>query len=195
MNTEKKWCVIHTKPKLETKVADLLSKKKIETYCPLTKQAKQSTIIATAATPLFNSYVFVNATEEQYKHIQHTEGVVNFVYWLGKPAVIKEEEIAAVRRYLNESYTLSLEKINVDINGIVRVTAGPVMQQEGDVIEVKEKSLKIHLPTLGYALIAVENNVTEVVKTTVSTFTNLREKSKQLFNNVNYKNLLHANFR
>ena len=29
-------------------------------------------------------------------------GVLNFVYWNGKPAIVKEEEIDTIRKFLNE---------------------------------------------------------------------------------------------
>lgn len=39
-----------------------------------------------------------------------TDGIMNFVYWLGKPAVIKDLEIDMIRRFLNEHTNVSLEK-------------------------------------------------------------------------------------
>ena len=41
MSTEKKWYAVYTRPKWEKKVAELLSRKRIENYCPLNKSIKQ----------------------------------------------------------------------------------------------------------------------------------------------------------
>jgi transcription antitermination factor NusG len=95
--------------------------------------------------------------------IQQTEGVVDFVYWLGAPAVVKEEEIAAIRQYLNNSYTLSLEKTDVNINDAVRITSGALVQQEGSVLEIQNNTIKILLPSLGYAIIAVKTGQIEKI--------------------------------
>ena len=45
---------------------------------------------------------------------------------------------------------VSINKIN--INDVVRVTAGPLMEHEGKVVSFKSKSVKILLPSLGYLM-------------------------------------------
>ena len=195
MNTQKKWYVIYTRSKWEKKVADLLTKKAIENYCPLTKVVKQwADRKKTIEEPLFNSYVFVRANEAEHLFIKQTDGVVNFVYWLGKPAIVKDNEIDVIKKYLNSSYAVSLEKINVNVDDIVRITSGPLMQQEGNVLEVQGKSLKILLPSIGYAIIAVEINHIEVVTTPLKTFTSIKQKSKQLLEIITTNNIFYANF-
>ena len=49
----------------------------------------------TVEEPLFKSYVFVKVSEEDRTAVRMTPGVINFVYLDGKPAIIKEKEIAA----------------------------------------------------------------------------------------------------
>lgn len=174
----------------------MLTKKAIENYCPLSKVVKQwADRKKTIEEPLFNSYVFVRADEAEHLLIKQTDGVVNFVYWLGKPAVVKDNEIDVIKKYLNSSYAVTIEKINVNINDTVRITSGPLMQQEGNVIEVQGKSLKILLPSIGYAIIAIETNHIEVVTTSVETFTNLKSKSKQLLDIITTNNIFYANVR
>jgi len=57
----------------------------------------------------------------------------------------------------------------VNINDTVRVTKGPLMEYEGNVIAVKSTSVKISLPSLGYMMIAeVEKANVEVVKSNSS---------------------------
>src|SRR3954462_11033975 len=98
-----RWYAIYTRPRWEKKVNTLLSEKKIESYCPLNKmRRKWSDRIKTVEEPLFKSYVFVKIEEEERTRVRMTEGVVNFVYWNGKPALIKDREIQTIRRFLNE---------------------------------------------------------------------------------------------
>ena len=60
MFEEKKWFVVYTKSRCEKKVADLLTKKGIENYCPLNRVQKQwSDRKKIILAPLFTSYVFV----------------------------------------------------------------------------------------------------------------------------------------
>ena len=75
----------------------------LESYCPLNKVRKQwSDRIKLVEEPLFKSYVFVHVPEEDQTRVRMVDGVLNYVYWQGKPAVIKEKEIEDIRRFLNE---------------------------------------------------------------------------------------------
>ncbi len=56
----------------------------------------------TVEEPLFKSYVFARVNEEEQIKIRMTAGVMNFVYWQGKPAVIPAREIETIRKFLNE---------------------------------------------------------------------------------------------
>jgi transcription antitermination factor NusG len=155
MNTNQTpdWYVVYTRPRWEKKVAELLSRKDIENYCPLNKVQKQwhdrKKIISE---PLFTSYVFVQASSIQMNAVRETNGIINFVYWLGKPAVIRKEEIEAIRDFVNEYKNIQLEKTRVNINDQVKIVYGPLINMEGRVLEVSNRTVKIYLPSLGYAL-------------------------------------------
>ena len=106
-----KWYAIYTRPRWEKKVNYLLQGKGIESYCPLNKvRRKWSDRIKTIEEPLFKSYVFVKIDEEIRTNVRMTDGVINFVYWNGKPAVIKEREIQTIRRFLDEHENVELVK-------------------------------------------------------------------------------------
>jgi transcription antitermination factor NusG len=166
----KKWYAVYTRPRWEKKVADLLVKKHIENYCPLNRIVRQwADRKKTVLEPLFTSYVFVHTSPEEHLPIKQTDGILNFVYWLGQPAVIRDEEIDAVKQFLNEYQNVTLEKINVNRHDRVRISSGPLMAHEGDVIEVRSKTVKVHLPCLGYAMTAeVEKTNVEIIPITTS---------------------------
>ncbi len=155
MSTQKNWYAVYTRPKWEKKVAELLSKKRIENYCPVYKSVKQwSDRKKTIYEPLFTSYVFVQANESDQLAVRQTDGIMNFVYWLGKPAVIRHDEIEAIRNFLSENQHVHLEKIEVNVNDRVKILDGPFRYMEGNVTELRTKSVKVLLPSLGYALVA-----------------------------------------
>ena len=150
-----KWYAIYTKPRWEKKVNSLLLQKGIEVYCPLNKvRRKWSDRIKTVEEPLFKSYVFVKITDEERTGVRMTSGVVNFVYWNGKPAIIKEKEIQTIKRFLDEYENVEVMRIDVTEGDRVQVTAGPMMDKEGKVLEVKNKTAKVCIDSLGYMLIA-----------------------------------------
>lgn len=155
MNSDKLWYAVYTRPKWEKKVSRQFQKKKIECYCPLNVSIKQwADRKKKVETPLFSSYVFVCASPSEHVPILRTEGVVNFVYWLGRPAVIKEQEIDAIKSFLKEHNDVKLEKYQVNISDKIRVLDGPLIYMEGNVLEVKAHSVKVYLPSIGCALVA-----------------------------------------
>jgi transcription antitermination factor NusG len=161
----KNWYAVYTKPLWEKKVAKLLDRKKIESYCPLAKIQRQwSDRKKVLEIPLFTSYVFVHITEEEKSVVRQTEGILNFVHWLKKPAIIKTEEIILIKRFLNEYGNVKLEKSSVNQNDHIRILNGPLMEREGKVLEIKHKTIKVSLPSLGYILIAeIEKSNVEIL--------------------------------
>jgi len=150
-----KWYAIYTKPRWEKKVHQLLVNKGIESYCPLNKvRRKWSDRMKTVEEPLFKSYVFVKVTDEDRTKVRMTDGVINFVYWNKKPAIIKEKEIQAIKRFLDEHENVEVHPIELKINDRVKVNAGTLMDQEGKVLDVRKKMVKVAIDSLGYILIA-----------------------------------------
>lgn len=165
------WYAVYTRPKWEKKVADLLTKKKVENYCPLNKVARQwSDRKKIVLEPLFTSYVFVHLRESEFSHALETDGIINIVYWLKKPAVIRDNEIEVIKQFLGEHENVQLEKSTVNVNDRVRVLSGPLMSSEGNILEVYHKTVKILLPSLGYNMVAElkKDNLEKVITTSRS---------------------------
>lgn len=133
----------------------LLLEKGFESYCPLNKvRRKWSDRVKIVEEPLFKSYVFVKVNEEHRTAVRMTSGVINFVYWNGKPAVIKEKEINAIKRFLNEYENVEVHPMNLQIHQRVKITTGPLMDQEGEVLSLQRKMVKVAIDSLGYMLVA-----------------------------------------
>lgn len=155
MTNDAVWYAIYTKPRWEKKVADLLARKGVEHYCPLNRVVRQwADRKKTVEEPLFKSYVFVRSTAAELLKVKQTDGVVNLVYWLGKPAVIRDEEIDTIKRFLADHENVQLERTEVSVNDRVRIITGPFLDQQGRVVEVTNKLVKVQLPSLGFALVA-----------------------------------------
>ena len=163
----RKWLAVYTRPRWEKKVNKLLSDKGVENYCPLNKvRRKWSDRVKVVEEPLFKSYVFVKVNDEDRSDVRMTPGVINFVYWQGKPAVIKEKEIGAIKRFLDEYENVEVQPLEVKVHQRVKITTGPLMDQEGQVLEVKHKKAKVAIDSLGYILVAsVEKTKLATVKT------------------------------
>lgn len=155
MNYDKNWLAVYTRPRWEKKVIKLLNSKHIENYCPLNRVVRKwSDRNKVVYEPLISSYVFVHASEAEYVGIKETDGILNLVHWLGKPAIIKCSEIETLKKFLNDYASVNLEKIEVNVNDEVRIIHGPLLAQEGKVVEVQYNYVKVILPSLGYSLSA-----------------------------------------
>jgi transcription antitermination factor NusG len=151
----RKWLAIYSRPRWEKKVNQLLIEKGFESYCPLNKvRRKWSDRVKIVEEPLFKSYVFVKVNEEDRTGVRMTTGVINFVYWEGKPAVIKEKEINAIKRFLNEYENVEVQPMNLQVHQRVKITTGPLMDQEGEVLSLQRKAVKVAIDSLGYVLVA-----------------------------------------
>jgi transcription antitermination factor NusG len=161
------WFALYTKPRWEKKVHALLTEKKIESYCPLNKVRKKwSDRMKTVEEPLFKSYVFARVNEEEQTKVRLTPGVMNFVYWQGKPAVIPAREIETIRKFLNEYENVQAEAIELKEDERVTIRQGLFMDQEAKIIKIEGNRVKVIIESIGYSLIA------SIDKKNLSTLTN-----------------------
>jgi len=133
----------------------LLSEKKVESYCPLNKVRKKwSDRMKTVEEPLFKSYVFARVNEEEQTKVRMTPGVMNFVYWQGKPAIIPAKEIETIRKFLNEYENVMAEPIQLKEDGRVTIRQGLFMDHEAKILKIEGNRVKVVIESIGYTLIA-----------------------------------------
>jgi transcription antitermination factor NusG len=155
-NNIRHWYAIYTRPRWEKKVFGLLVEKGVEAYCPLNKvQKKWSDRLKWVEEPLFKSYVFVKVTEEEMPKVRLVVGVVNYVYWLGKPAIVRDSEIRAIRKFLNEYTNVWVEPMDLRPNEKVRIQSGILMDEEARILRVQGKRVQIVIESLRWSLVAV----------------------------------------
>lgn len=158
MKTEKKWYVIYTKQRCEKKISEALKKRNIENYCPVNKVVHQwADRKKVIDEPLFERYVFVRSTEIEHSLIKQIENVMHIVYWLGKPAVVRDNEIEDLKNFLEKHGQVIVEKIPVRLNDHVKITNGAFNEHSGRITEINNKTVKVSLHSLGYSVSAVVN--------------------------------------
>jgi transcription antitermination factor NusG len=149
------WHAVYTNPRWEKKVAKKIADKGLEVYCPLNKvRRKWSDRYKVVEEPLFKSYVFVRIKEQEQSVIRLVNGVVNFVFSEGKPAIVRDREIELIRKFLKEYQDIRVSPVTLTKGAKVRVTSGVFMDREGIVVDVKSKTVAVLLETLGYELTA-----------------------------------------
>lgn len=149
------WRVLYTKPRNEKKVFDRLVKQGFEVYCPCQKILKHwSDRKKWVEEPLFKSYIFVKAPSDELekRSMLETRGVVRFLYWLGGPACVKQDEIEAIQKFLGEHK--SLEIISFKPGAKLNIKDGALKGMKGVVDYQTEKEIILKVEKLGMSLVA-----------------------------------------
>lgn len=147
------WYVLYTKPKWEKKVAEKLNEGGFECYCPLITQIKQwSDRKKKVEVPLFNSYVFIRLDEKDRNSVFKIPGVIRYLFWLGKPAIVREEEINAIQESLKSSNISEASVTSIQVGDRIKLDSGAFSNQNAIVQEVSKTHYILVLESLGCVL-------------------------------------------
>ena len=151
----RKWLAVYTKPRWEKKVHQQLQLRGFESYCPLARMMKKwSDRVKAVEEPLFRSYLFVRVSEEEQTAVRMVNGVVNYLYWQGKPAVVRDKEIEMIKRFLNEHQNVQAQPLQLKPDQKVRIYSGVLMDKEATVLKVKGRQVEVVIESLGFKLVA-----------------------------------------
>ena len=150
---EKKWFVVYTRPQQEIKTSVELNAMGITNYCPTITLIKQySDRKKKVVKPLLSSYIMVYLEESRRNLVFSCSGIVRYLFFQGKPAVIPTSDIDQMKDYLNGVYrdfsitTLSVGKSHT-------ITEGPFSGVSGKVVQTDNKKVKLELVSLGVNII------------------------------------------
>ena len=145
----KKWFILYTKPNQEIKVADQLKEMNINCFCPTVTVIKNySDRKKKILKPLLPSYVFVNIEEAKRNDVFLAFGIVRYMFWLGKPAIVRESEIELMKQYLNGIYQ-SVSLTNFTRGQLYKISEGLFSGKIGKVVETQKNKIKLELQSLG----------------------------------------------
>ena len=146
---EKKWFVVYTRPQQELKVAEQLSVLGITNYCPTITLLKQySDRKKKVNKPLLSSYVMVEVEENQRNKVFSCSGIVRYLFYLGRPAVVPTFEINLMQNHLNGVYN-DIEVTTLSVGDYHTITQGPFSGVSGKVVETNNTKVKLELASLG----------------------------------------------
>lgn len=149
---EKKWFVVYTKPQQELKAAEQLSAMGITNYCPTITLIKQYSDRKKKVTkPLLSSYVMVELKENQREKVFACTGIVRYLFFLGKPAVIPVYEIKLMQNHLNSVYN-DFKVITLSVGDSHTISEGPFSGVRGEVVQTDNTKVKLELACLGMSI-------------------------------------------
>lgn len=172
---KRKWKVVYTRSNYEKKAHQLLSQSGLHSFCPvITVKSKWADRYKLIEKPLFPSYLFVyvNAVEEQ--QVLATTGILNYVNFGGKPAVMPDEDINKIHNILSQYHEIeTVSSRRLAIGDQVLINKGFKAGAQAEVLEVEEKTVLLILNQLDCALVAkirvdIANLVIDPKKTVLS---------------------------
>ena len=142
----KNWFVIYTKPRQELKVLDHLSILGVESYTPTKIEIRKWSDRKKKVTVcLLPSMVLVCLQEKEVSKVFEVPGVRRYLFVHGERARVKNDEIIAMKHYIENTYQLS-DKKECLVGSKVKI---PLLDQEAEIISVKGKRCIARLEMLG----------------------------------------------
>lgn len=148
------WFVLYVNSRAEKKVATRLERQGFTVFCPTKIEERQwSDRIKKVEVPYFRSYVFVKCDEKQINTVLETPGVVRRLFWLGKPAVIRDEEMQEVKDFFDENAKRKIEYEAYAEGEEVQIEKGTLRNRKAVVLKNDKNKVTLSLPALGCAFI------------------------------------------
>jgi transcription antitermination factor NusG len=120
------WYVVHTWPRHEKSVFGQLRSRQVETFLPLYRPSKRwKNGQIGGQVPLFPGYLFVRIDIQHQLPVLQTSGVARFIGFGPRPAVVSNEEIAALEAAVTNGITVSPHPYLV-VGSRVRIIRGPL---------------------------------------------------------------------
>ena len=135
----KRWYALYVNVRHEKKVMMKLLERGIEAYVPLIKQIKQwSDRKKMIELPLFTGYVFVNIALSEMDKLRWVEGVINYLRFEGKPAVIRDNEIEGLKYFVSNGYEINSEDNYIGLGQKVKINLAQFKDFTGTVKSISE---------------------------------------------------------
>ena len=142
----KNWFVIYTKPRQELKVLERLTHLGIEAYTPTKIEVRKWSDRKKKVTVcLLPSMVLVCLEEKEVNKVFEVPGVRRYLFVHGERARVKNDEVLAMKHYIENTYQL-LDKKDHLVGTKVKI---PLLDQEAEIISVKGKRCIAQLELLG----------------------------------------------
>jgi len=112
LENKNNWFVLVTKPRNEKKVESRLNEIGIEAYCPVRTELRQwSDRKKKIKTPLLPSMLLVKISNNLRDIVFDIPHVRRYLFWKGQPAVVREDEVAVLRKVADQEFSsVTLQK-------------------------------------------------------------------------------------
>ena len=94
----------------------------------------------------------MHLTEEERNLVFQSPGAVRYLFWLGKPAIVREEEINTIKTWLDKPNKADLTIAPFQVGDKITLESGPFATQSAVIQEVNNTHYVLVLESLGCVL-------------------------------------------
>lgn len=166
MKKMKQWYVVYVNVKHEKKVFEKFIELRMEAYLPLVKKIKQwSDRKKMVEEPLFTGYVFVKLQAYELDKPLFVKGVLNYLSFNQKKAVVRDSEIESLKFLVENGYNLNTETTNVQAGDKVKLLLSAFKNEQAVVKAISNDEALIYFEGLNqYIAVKAPVNALEIIK-------------------------------
>ena len=155
-----KWHVLYTKPRHEIKALERLTQNGFEVYCPMKTTLKQwSDRKKKISEPLLPSYLFIKTTEKNRALPLKDNSVLNYIFWLGKPAIVRESEIDTLKGIISKDKVQEFEIKQLKIGDKIDINIGQIKSKNAIIKTISNNYITAELTEIGMKIVLKKQNL------------------------------------
>ena len=145
------WNVIYTKSRSEKKVEERLKNIGIEAYCPVRTEVKfWSDRKKSILVPVLPSMVLVKIEKNNRNQVFDIPGVVRYMFWLKKHAVVRDSEVDSLKLLLESNNIIEQNVASYNVGDEIKISS--FEDQLGIIKKISNNQIWVVLKQLGYVI-------------------------------------------
>ena len=145
------WNVIYTKSRSEKKVEERLKNIGIEAYCPVRTEVKfWSDRKKSILVPVLPSMVLVKIEKNKRNQVFDIPGVVRYMFWLKKHAVVRDSEVDSLKLLLKSNNIIEQNVASYNVGDEIKISS--LVDQLGIIKKISKNQIWVVLKQLGYVI-------------------------------------------
>ena len=145
------WNVIYTKSRSEKKVEERLKNIGIEAYCPVRTEVKfWSDRKKSILVPVLPSMVLVKIDKNNRNQVFDIPGVVRYMFWLKKHAVVRDSEVNSLKLLLESNNIIEQNVASYNVGDEIKISS--LEDQLGIIKKISKNQIWVVLKQLGYVI-------------------------------------------
>ena len=145
------WNVIYTKSRSEKKVEERLKNIGIEAYCPVRTEVKfWSDRKKSILVPVLPSMVLVKIDKNKRNQVFEIPGVVRYMFWLKKHAVVRDSEVDSLKLLLKSNNIIEQNVASYNVGDEIKISS--LEDQLGIIKKISKNQIWVILKQLGYVI-------------------------------------------